>query len=292
MKVIMTFIGILCASLSIAQRTPADTQEAFEKDPLIIRDTRGSNAASEALAVITAIRAGVSTERAGVRDFTEADYKTLTVNADNFMLQRKYEDAILLYNEILTNRSDQYAKDRIIEARALNAKQKNEEEQQRKDQILRAKAEFASSANYEKHIVHFTGALLSDEFSSAIGTTKIFDRKDPYSNFLRPGKYDVLSHYLQKSGYHTLDGIAIPANTRLIVYKNQHCSGEVLLDITGPAIVNNVIWSEIEAYKEVNTKEFNEQLQPYFPQATRSWSPGNMHEWTKGSMEIRVEVSE
>lgn len=295
MKIGITLLGILCVTSSIAQRTPADTQEAFEKDPIIIRDTRESTV-SEAAAIITTIRTGLNTRTTGTDGstpaFTEADYKTLTVNADNFMLQRKYGDAILLYNEILTNKSDQYAKDRIQEARALQAKQQKEEEQLKKDEILRAKAEFASSVKYNRHIVHFTGALISDESSSVKGTSKAFDMKDRYSNFLRPGKYNVLAHDLQKSSYHTLDGIAIPANTRLIVYKNQHCRGEILLDITGPAIVNNVIWSYTDTYNEVNTKEFNAELQPYFPQVTRSWSATDMHSWSKGSMEIRVEAGQ
>lgn len=297
MKITMTYLTLICSSaLSFAQnsgRTPSDTQEAFEKDPIIVRDTRG-NTTSEAVAILSTIRtsleaANSNNEQSG---FTEAQYQRLTVNADNFMLERKYENAILLYSEIAKNRDDQYAKDRILEARALLAKQQKEEEQRKMDEILRAKAQFASSSNYTKHIVHFTGALISDEFSNSKGTSKAFDMKDRYSNFLRPGKYNVLLHELQKSSYHTLDGIAIPANTRLIVYKNQYCTGEILLDITGPAIVNNVIWSYTDAYKEVNTKDFNAELQPYFPQATRSWSATDMHSWSKGSMEIRIEVSE
>lgn len=295
MKTGITLLGILCTTLSVAQRTPADTQEAFEKDPLIIRDTRESSTVSEAAAIITTVRTGLNTRTTGTDGstpaFTEADYKTLTVNADNFMLQRKYGDAILLYDEILTHKSDQYAKDRIQEARALQAKQQKEEEQQKKDAILRAKAEFASSNNYEKHIVHFTGALMADEFSP-LGITKVYDKNDECSNFLRPGKYDIIANHLQKANYQTLDGIAIPANTRLIVYKDINCKGEILLDITGPAIVNNVLWSDAYFYKEVNTKEFKAEIQPYFPQAVRHWSATNMHQWTKGSMEIRVEAGQ
>ncbi|MDF3026980.1 MAG: hypothetical protein K0S23_1287 [Fluviicola sp.] len=295
MKSILTsalLIGF--AAFSPAQnssRTPSGNQETTGNSPLAVRSPDESST-SEAIAVLNTIRQGLKTETKTQSVFTEAEYRTLIGNADNFTLERKYDNALVLYNEVLKNKEDQYAKDRILEVQALRAKQQQQEEQQQKDDILRAKAESASSNNSVKHIVHFTGALLSDEFSSSGGTTKIFDSQDPYSNFLRPGKYDILSHYLQKSGHHTLDGIAIPANTRLIVYKNQYCRGEILLDITGPAIVNNVIWSEMDAYKQVNTKEFNEQLQPYFPQATRRWSTGNMHEWTKGSMEIRMEVSE
>lgn len=297
MRVSITLLALISSSaLTFAQnsgRTPTDTPEAFENDPIIIRDTKG-NSTSEAVAILNTLKTGVTVAN-GKNErsvFTESDYQKLVVNADNFMLERKYDNAILLYKKIAENRDDQYAEDRILEAEALRAKEQKEADQRKKDEILRAKAEFASSNTYNKHIVHFTGALISDEFSSAKGTSKAFDKDDRYSNFLRPGKYNMLLHELQKSSYHTLDGIAIPANTRLIVYKNQNCSGEVLLDITGPAIVNNVIWSDSDPYRDVNTKDFNAELQPYFPQATRSWSATDMHSWSKGSMEIKVEIPE
>jgi hypothetical protein len=295
MKSIFTLLVLISSSaVSLAQnsvRTPADAPEAFEKNPMIIRDPKSTQIASEAVAVLNTIRIGLKEETNTKSIFTEAEYQTLRGNADNFMLQQKYDDAMLLYHEILKNKEDQYTKDRVLEARALQAKQQKEEEQRKQDQILRAKAEFAASNATGKYIVHFTGAIISDEFSST-GITKVFDKKDQYSNFLKPGKYKDLSHYLLNANHHTLDGIAIPANTRLIIYKNKNCSGEMVLDITGPAIINNGIWSEYELYKNVNTKEFSPDIQPYFPQATRSWSTSNMHEWTKGSMEIRIEVEE
>jgi hypothetical protein len=293
MKSILTLLVLISSSIaSLAQdraRTPADTKESFEKNPMVIREVSGSNLASEAVTVLNTIRMGLKEDPNTKSIFTEAEYQTLRGNADNFMLQQKYNDALLLYNEILKNKEDQYAKDRILEARALQAKQQKEEEQRKQDEILRAKAEFVASNTTGRYIVHFTGALISDKFSSA-GTTKVFDRKDQYSNFLKPGKYNDLSHYLLNANHHTLDGIAIPANTRLIIYKNKNCTGEILLDITSPAIINNGIWAEYDLYKDVNTKEFIPEIQPYFPQATRSWSKSNMHDWTKGSLEIKVEV--
>jgi hypothetical protein len=210
------------------------------------------------------------------------------------MLEQKYDNAILLYNEILKNKEDQYAKDRILEAQALRAKQlqkeKQTQEQQQKDEALRIEAELASSETYGTHTVHFTGALMSDVSSDTQWTTEAFNKKDPYSDFLQPGKYNDLSNTLKKSYGFTLDGIAVPANTRLIMYKDQDCQGEVLLDITGPAIVNNGWRISNKRFKDLSTKQFYEALQAYFPQHTRSWSKTNMHNWSKGSLEIRMAV--
>ena len=295
MKVKITILGILGFSLAgVAQRSPADTEDLFRNEPVVIRDTRESTA-SEAVKVINAVRGEVNeanSRSAQKKTLTEADFLMLVSRADEFMLQRKYDDAIVLYREILKDKNDRYSNDRILEAEALRAKQQKEEEQRKRDEVLRAKAEFASSNTYGKHLVHFTGALISDSFSSQRGTSKALDATDAFSNSLSPGKYDELRHVLQKSTYHTLDGIAVPACTRIIVYKNKKCRGEVLLDVTGPAIVNNVLWADDDQYNEVNTKNFNEELQPYFPQSVRSWSTTNMHTWRDGSLEIQVEGME
>ncbi|TSJ44934.1 hypothetical protein [Fluviicola chungangensis] len=293
MKKRMTILGMLCFSTTVfAQRSPADTEDMFRNDPVIIRDTRESST-SEAVKVIQTIRKEVTNSRSAQRQvLTEADFQTLISRADEFMLQRKYDNAIMLYQEILKDRDDRHSKDRILEAEALRARQQKEEARRKQDEILRATAEFASSNTYGKHLVHFTGALISDAFSSQEGTSEALDTTDAFSNFLKPGKYDELRHILRKATYHTLDGIAVPARTRIIVYKNKGCRGEVLLDVTGPAIVNNVLWVDDDRYKEVNTKDFNEELQPYFPQSVRSWSTTNMHTWPDGSLEILVETVE
>ncbi|MNK01850.1 hypothetical protein D3C87_196620 [compost metagenome] len=297
MKVSSTIFGILCSSAVLfaqgRQRTP-ETETVFDSEPVAVRDVRSDNV-SEAVLIINTIRTGVITatkETAPKRVFTEADYQTLTLKADEFVLQRKYDDAILLYREILKEREDPYAKDRILEAEALRAKQQKEDEQRKKDDILRAKAEFESSKKYESLIVHLTGALISDESSSLKWTSKAFNKNDRHSSFLQAGKHNNLAHVLRTAASFTLDGIAIPANTRLIVYKEQNCTGEVLLDVTGPAIINNMIYADSQKFNTVNTKEFNQELQPYFPQATRSWSTTNMREWVNGSMEVKVGFTE
>ena len=295
MKITSTIFGILCSSAVLfAQRNPERPEGMSEKEPVAVRDEQSSGSTSEAVAVINAIRTGVNAatkETNPKRVFTESDYQTLTTKADEFMVQRKYDDAILLYKEILKERVDPYAKDRMLEAEALLAAQQKEDELRKKDAVLAAKAEAVSRDKQDLHTVHFTGALMSDVSSSKEWTSEAFNRKDPYSDFLQTGKYDNLANDLKKSKDFSLDGIAIPANTRLIVYEKPNFTGNILLDVAGPAIVNNGWRVSDNKFKVLASKQFYDALQAVFPQSVRSWSTTNMNNWS-GSMEIRTEYTE
>jgi hypothetical protein len=137
------------------------------------------------------------------------------------------------------------------------------------------------------HIVHFTGAVMSDTF-----VVSHFSRAfvpDQYSNLLRPGKYMNGSAVLSAAINSSLDGIAIPRKTRLVVYSQPNLAGPVLLDVTGPAIVNNGIWESSEFYAVANTKNFSPDLQEIFPQNVRSYGSSgtnNMSYWQQFSFEI------
>jgi hypothetical protein len=139
----------------------------------------------------------------------------------------------------------------------------------------------------DSHIVHFTGAVMSDGF-----VLSHFSRAfvpDQYSDFIKPGKYSNGNLMLPKSIASSLDGIAIPPKTRLVVYNKQHLTGTVIMDITGPAIVNNGIWESSSFYAVANKKNFTADLQKIFPQRVRSFHGGsssNMSYWPEFSFEI------
>ncbi|WP_294669254.1 hypothetical protein [uncultured Fluviicola sp.] len=293
MKIIVTLLGIICSAAVFSQNA---SETVIGEERLVIRGEENSGNASEAVAIINAIRTEVRTsnQKTGQkRGFTETDYKKLINKADEFMIFKQYDDAILLYKEILTEREDQYAKDRILEAEALRAKQQKEKEQLEKDEAIRLQAELVPSATNTNTIsayaVHFTGALMSDVSSLAQWTSEAFNIEDPYSDFLKPGRYSDIVRELKNSGAHTLDGIAIPEKTRLIIYENSDFTGAVLLDVTGPAIVNNSYRYGDKRFKHISSKLFHDSLQSRFPQSVRSWSTSNMHTWQKGSMEIKTE---
>jgi hypothetical protein len=292
MKRLVTLIGLICFSAVLFAQNEQQTVVGEER--LVIGEERNSGNANEAVAIINAIRTevrGGKQEPGKQRGFTDADYKKLIGKADEFMIYQKYDDALLLYKEILTEREDQYAKDRILEAEALRAKQQKENELLEKDEAIRLQAELASSVTNTNsaYAVHFTGALMSDISSSTRWTSEAFNREDPYSDFLKPGRYSDILQELKKSVAHTLDGIAIPEKTRLIIYENSDFTGAVLLDVTGPAIVNNGYRHWNKRFKNISSKQFHDRLQSRFPQSVRSWSTTNMHTWLNGSMEIKIE---
>lgn len=136
----------------------------------------------------------------------------------------------------------------------------------------------------ENKQVHFTGLVMSDTYWE--GHTSRAYISDKYSEFLSPGHYERIGKYLTKAVKYTFDGIAVPPGTRLIIYSQANFSGNIILDVTGPAIVNNVKWVNDPRYLTANTKTFTPELQYVFPQSTRSWSISDMHNWQDGSIEI------
>lgn len=141
----------------------------------------------------------------------------------------------------------------------------------------------------DAHMVHFTGLVMSDMFNE--GNLSKAYVMDKYSEFLKPGKYSNISTNLPNSVAFTFDGIAIPPKTRLIIYSGTNFNGSKLVDITGPAIINNNKWEFDERYTGANRKTYCPELQSTFPQNVRKWSNSNMHDWQNGSIEI-LEVTE
>jgi len=280
MKHLLTLLLLGTSLGSFAQRTPGDTQADFERDPVVMESAK----------VITVVRSQMQARAQqsklnSTTSMTEAEYQLLTTRAEELMLQQNFNEAEVVYSEILSHRTDQFSSDRIAEIQALKAAQQKKFEQAKKDAELRAKAENAGSV-YNRKLVHFSGGLIYDEFQNH-GFSKAF-HEDRFSEIIGLGKYSSIAQIVPKASRHTFDGIAIPAGVRLVIYKNQNFSGDTLLDITGPAIVNNSLWTFEFKYKEANSKEFIPEIQAYYPQAVRIWSTTNMHEWNRGSMEIML----
>lgn len=241
----------------------------------------------------------------------ENNYAATVALGDTLFARHQYEEAIVQYNAALNIKQEQYVKDQIARSNAEIAREKRQayqllidradslfaqqnydlaievyttaikerNEQYPKDRIEEVKAEME---RWKK--VHFSGQLISDlridNFSSkAYG-------KDPYSDFLKAGKYPLTDQFLIYSGYNGLDGIAVPANTRLIVYSEANYKGKVLLDVTGPVLINNIGKKKDSDALENQTKAFADPLQRTFPPSTRQWSENEMNSWINGSMEI------
>lgn len=132
--------------------------------------------------------------------------------------------------------------------------------------------------------VHFSGLFMGDHFAANF-ISEIY-QVDDYSEYVGSGYYPDNSTAFPKAVRTSFDGIAIDKGTRLIIYSNKNFEGSVLLDIHGPAIVNNVEHKSNQAVNFCNTINFTPNLQSNYPQSVRQWSKSNMNNWSNGSCKI------
>ena len=130
----------------------------------------------------------------------------------------------------------------------------------------------------------FSGLLISDEFTDS--HISVIYKVDAFSEYVGAGKYPDNNKAFPKSVATTFDGIAVDKGTRVILYSRKKFKGKVLLDIVGPAIINNVAWKDDERIKGFISKQFKEPLHSNFPVSCRRWSNSDMNKWSKGSVKI------
>lgn len=205
-------------------------------------------------------------------------YRQNVSSGDARFNAKDFEKAILYYKEALTHWEDPYPHSQILKAEEELERIQNDKEKKE-----------AQERYMLLHSVHFSGRLMEDKFS--FRSSEIYV-DDAYSEILPAGRYDTLSTVLKESGNtsNTLDGLTVPPGMRLVIYSEYNLQGTVVLDITGPAIVNNGKWENANLYKTANTRTFqSKELQTTYPPTVRHWSATDMHGWTKnGSMEIII----
>lgn len=132
--------------------------------------------------------------------------------------------------------------------------------------------------------VHFSGLVMGGEYVDQ-NISKIY-KVDAFSEYVGSGDYPSNQRAFPKSVATTFDGIAIDKGTRLIIYSKRNFKGQILLDIVGPAIINNVLWKNDERYRHCNYDTYEQALQATYPESVRKWSSNNMHDWSYGSCKI------
>ena len=134
--------------------------------------------------------------------------------------------------------------------------------------------------------VHFSGMLISGIYIYRISSMAFVI--DGASEILEEGEYSDNQVAFPKAIAATFDGIAIDENTHLIIYSDKNFQGDVVLDITGPAIVNNVRGQGIYP---VNDNQYwpDSELSQKFPSNVRFWSDGYTENWKEGSCKIICE---
>ncbi len=135
--------------------------------------------------------------------------------------------------------------------------------------------------------VHFADALIMDEEKEEWWVVAFVD--DDYSDILGPGDYNDTDAAIPDVVSGTWDGIAIRTGVRLIVYSDLNFTGDVLLDKTGPAIINSRQFEDNEPSYKKMLEDWSGLLQAEFPQSVREWSDPDkvvMKYWEGGSFKI------
>jgi hypothetical protein len=130
----------------------------------------------------------------------------------------------------------------------------------------------------------FTGLVVGGKFLD-MHISQVY-KEDNYSEYVGAGEYPDNEKAFPKAVASTFDGIAIDAGTRVVIYEGKDFKGKVLLDKTGPAIINNVKWKDDPRYSHCNTDTYPEPLQTNFPQNVRFWSESDMQKWSFGSLKV------
>tara|TARA_Y100001954_G_C15689443_1_gene541951 strand:+ start:74 stop:850 length:777 start_codon:yes stop_codon:yes gene_type:complete len=136
-----------------------------------------------------------------------------------------------------------------------------------------------------------TGRLVSDHFE--IGLSSKVYKVDDCSEYVGEGKYMKNEHAFPKAVACTFDGIAIAKGTRVVIYSEENLQGDILLDQSGPALINNIkfkgrVFSN-NVTDSIMTKKFKGKWNQLFPPSCRKYSSSNMHNWVYGSLEVICE---
>jgi hypothetical protein len=132
----------------------------------------------------------------------------------------------------------------------------------------------------------FSGRLVTDDASYS---ESVIFQPNNQSEYVGSGFYPVASQAFPNSTLHTFDGIALVAGTRIIIYEKKNFQGRILLDVRGPALINNGRFKNSplsRIIEEINTKTLQGNLESIFPKSCRRYSDSDMHSWSNGSLKI------
>ncbi len=132
--------------------------------------------------------------------------------------------------------------------------------------------------------VHFSGTLLSDRYIN--NHISLIYSPDRYGEYVGEGEYPNNANAFPHAVDRTFDAIAVAKGTRVILYSKPNFQGKVLLDVTGPALINNVKWKNDARIGGFKTRNFKEPYESLFPKSCRRWSSENMNKWSKGSVKV------
>jgi hypothetical protein len=196
------------------------------------------------------------------------------------MFQTAQDDATCLNRNNLSRRVHDI--DKQMEKCCSCNQENNRDESNHQDSLV--EQDTIPRAPQQNCRVHFSGLFMGGNYRSNY-ISEIY-KTDSYSEYVGSGFYPDNTKAFPNSVRETFDGIAVDKGTRLIIYSKKNFQGTVLLDITGPAVINNVFHINNPAVNFCNTINFPSHLQTNYPQSVRKWSESNMWEWSYGSCKI------
>jgi len=143
--------------------------------------------------------------------------------------------------------------------------------------------------------LHVTGGLaggscVSGWVVTAEQVNTCFSFKE--SDYIVPGSYSSLVSVASNAKAKTFDGIVIPSGFALTVFKEPGFNGEILLDTTGPAIINNIKWISTpgSGFLTNSWNSADSALVAKYPENVRFWSGSDMHAWPGGSIIVTATI--
>ena len=143
--------------------------------------------------------------------------------------------------------------------------------------------EYFSQLNF---LTHFSDSLIGDSdklgWSSQIGSPSL-----NYNEIITSA-----NEYFDGEKIFTknINGIVINSNSRLQIYSNKNFTGSLLLDITGPAVINNAEYRDTYDGYAIHNNPYSSELENIFQYNSRYWSDElssiKMSEWFNGSFRI------
>ena len=138
--------------------------------------------------------------------------------------------------------------------------------------------------------VQFSDNVMNDVIQNTPVLTSAIFNADNYSDFISKGEYEDVSKLLVNSIKNKVDSIVIDKGVRLQVYSYKNYSGDLLIDVVGPMIINNAIY-ENNVLQQINyfDKTFQDvYTHNLFPPSTRKINDPSflLNNIVNGSMKI------
>ena len=138
--------------------------------------------------------------------------------------------------------------------------------------------------------VQFSDNVMNDVIQNTPVLTSAIFNTDNYSDFISKGEYEDVSKILVNSIKNKVDSIVIDKGVRLQVYSGKNYSGDLLIDVVGPMIINNAIY-ENNVLQQINyfDKTFQDvYTHNLFPPSTRKINDPSflLNNIVNGSMKI------